>query len=71
MERENLYFDVKRKAQVFKHKAYIIDAKYRGGVTRSSDERMVIILERRGHIIRDLSTSQLLQGGACGSIQRV
>jgi hypothetical protein len=71
MERENLYFDVKRKAQVFKHKAYIIDAKYRGGVARSSVEGMVIIPERRGHIIKDLFTSQLLKGGACGSIQSV
>lgn len=53
MERENLYFDVKRKAQVRQYEAYSIDAEYRGGVTRSSDEEIVIILERRGHIIKD------------------
>lgn len=53
------------------HKAYIIDAKYRDGVTRSSNEEIVIILERRGHIIKDWLTGQLLKGGACGSIQSV
>ena len=53
MERGNLYCIAKRKVQVQKHKADSIDMRYRGGVACSSDEAVVMAVERRGHITKD------------------
>ncbi len=52
-ERENLAGDVKGKgASGYHREAESTDAPERGGLPRSSDEGTVMVLERRGNIVR-------------------
>ena len=58
-------FDAKGEAQVEDlHKRESTNAKHWGGMTRSSDEETVMVVERRGRVVRYcLNDQPLLVGG--------
>lgn len=63
MERGNLGFHVKGTHKWKNHKANT-NGKHRGGRTRSSNEVLVMSMERRGSIVSLLNHSQPAMGGA-------
>jgi hypothetical protein len=59
--------DVKGEAQVEDlHKRESTDAKHWGGMTCSSDEATVMVVERRGRVVRYYLNDQLLLVGGVG-----
>ncbi len=61
-ERENLASDVKGNEQVADTMRKNTDAEVRGGAARSSDEALVMRVERRGSVIPLTKVTNLLGG---------
>ncbi len=56
--------NVNGEIQVLQHENESTDVRHRGGLTCSSDEGTVMVLERRGWIILQLKLANHVMGGA-------